>query len=138
MLAEENKTIITEENKKIVLDFFENFSSGNVDALLAAMADTATWQILGSIPLAGTRTKQEFGESFKALAPIIPKGVKITPKGITAEGERVALEADAYGELVNGKVYHNQLHVLVEVRDGKIQAVREYFDTMHVNDVFGS
>jgi len=138
VLAVENKATNIEENKKLVLNFFENFSKRNTDAMLAAMEDTSTWEIVGSISLAGVRTKQEFGEAFKGLASIVPQGVRITPKGIIAEGDRVALEAEAYGELINGKIYHNQLHVLIEVRDGKIQAVREYFDTMHANEIFGS
>ena len=53
-----------------------------------------------------------------------------------AEGDRVAIEADAHGKLTNGKVYRNQLHLLVELRDGKITAVREYFDTMHTCELF--
>jgi hypothetical protein len=48
----------------------------------------------------------------------------------------VAVEAEAFGKLTNGKVYHSPLHLLVEIRDGKIQAVREYMDTYHVYDVF--
>lgn len=127
-----------EENKRIVLGFFENFSSGNVDAALAAMADTATWWIAGNFPLSGTKTKKEFAELLKGVGSAMPEGIKITPKGITAEGDRVAVEAESYGKHVNGKVYHNQYHFLIEVRDGKIQVVREYLDTMHANDVLCS
>jgi ketosteroid isomerase-like protein len=65
----------------------------------------------------------------------MPKGLKVTPKAITAEGDRVALEAESYGELANGKVYNNQYHVLMEIRNGKIQAVREYMDTQHAHAV---
>jgi ketosteroid isomerase-like protein len=34
-----------------------------------------------------------------------------------------------------GKVYNNLYHFLVEIREGQIQAVREYLDTMHAKDV---
>jgi hypothetical protein len=50
----------------------------------------------------------------------------MTPKGITAEGDRVAVEAESYGETASGKIYNNLYHFLFEVRGGKIQAVREY------------
>jgi ketosteroid isomerase-like protein len=33
-------------------------------------------------------------------------------------------------------VYRNQLHLLVGLRDGKITAVREYFDTMPTYELF--
>jgi ketosteroid isomerase-like protein len=125
-----------EANKKIVLGFFENLSAGKVDDALALMADTGTWWVAGKFDLAGTKTKAQFAELFKGLVGSMPKGLRITPKGITAEGDRVAVEAEGYGEVNNGKVYNNLYHFLVEVRDGKIQAVREYMDTLHVKDVF--
>ena len=59
----------------------------------------------------------------------------MTPKGLTAEGDRVAVEAESYGEMATGKIYNNLYHFLLEVRDGKIHAVREYLDTMHAKEV---
>ena len=127
-----------EENKRVVLGFFENFSAGKTEAALGAMADTATWWIAGNFPLSGTKTKKEFTEILSGLGSAMPEGLRITPKGLTAEGDRVAVEAESYGKHANGKVYQNQYHFLIEVRDGKIQAVREYLDTMHANDVLCS
>lgn len=127
-----------EDNKKLVLSFFENMSAGKADAALALMAGNATWWVAGKpdkFPLAGTKTKAQFTELFKGIGAVMPKGLRITPKGVTAEGDRVAVEAESYGELANGKVYNNLYHFLIEVRDGKIQAVREYLDTMHANEV---
>jgi ketosteroid isomerase-like protein len=127
-----------EENKKIVLSFFENFSSGKMEPALAMMADNATWSVMGKpdkFALAGTKTKAQFTELVKGLGAAMPKGLRVTPKGVTAEGDRVALEAESYGETANGKVYNNMYHFLIEVRGGKIQAVREYLDTIHAQDV---
>jgi ketosteroid isomerase-like protein len=125
-----------EDNKKIVLSFFENFSAGKADAALALMADNATWWIAGKFEMSGTKTKAQFTEMLKGMGAVMPKGMRITPKGITAEGDRVALEAESYGEAAKGKIYQNQYHFLVEVRNSKIQAVREYMDTMHAREVF--
>ncbi len=127
-----------EDNKKIVLSFFENFSSGKMEQALAMMADNATWSVMGKpdkFALAGTKTKAQFTELVKGIGAAMPKGLRVTPKGVTAEGDRVALEAESYGETANGKVYNNMYHFLIEVRGGKIQAVREYLDTIHAQDV---
>jgi uncharacterized protein len=127
-----------EDNKKIVLSFFENFSSGKMEQALALMADNATWSVMGKpdkFALAGTKTKAQFAELVKGIGAAMPKGLRVTPKGITAEGDRVALEAESYGETANGKVYNNMYHFLIEVRGGKVQAVREYLDTIHAQDV---
>ncbi len=127
-----------EDNKKIVVSFFENFSSGKMEQALAMMSDNATWSVMGKpdkFALAGTKTKAQFTELVKGIGAAMPKGLRVTPKGITAEGDRVALEAESYGETAGGKVYNNMYHFLIEVRGGKIQAVREYLDTIHAQDV---
>ena len=84
---------------------------------------------------AGTKTKAQFTELVNGLGAAMPKGLRVTPKGLTAEGERVAVEAESYGETATGKIYNNLYHFLFEVRDGKIQAVREYLDTIHAKEV---
>ena len=127
-----------ETNKHVVLSFFENFSVGKVDAALALMADSATWWVAGKpdkFALAGTKTKTQFAELLHGIGAAMPKGLRVTPKGLTAEGYRVAGEAESYGETASGKIYNNLYHVLFEIRDGKIQAVCEYLDTMHAKEV---
>ena len=127
-----------ETNKNVVLSFFENVSAGKVDAALALMADTATWWVAGKpdkFVLAGTKTKTQFAELLQGIGTAMPKGLRVTPKGLTAEGDRVAAEAESYGETATGKIYNNLYHFLFEVRDSKIQAVREYLDTMHAKEV---
>jgi hypothetical protein len=109
-----------------------------VDAALALMADTATWWVAGKpdkFALAGTKTKAQFAELLRGLGAAMPKGLRVTTTGLTAEGDRVAAEAESYGETATGKIYNNLYHFLFEVRDGKIQAVREYLDTMHAKEV---
>lgn len=129
-----------EPNKKVVLSFLENFSAGRIDAALALMADDATWWIAGKPARstdAGTKSKTEFADLIKEMLAEIPNGLRVTVKGLTAEGERVAVEAESYGETSSGKIYNNLYHFLFEIANGKIQAVREYFDTMHAEEVFG-
>jgi ketosteroid isomerase-like protein len=127
-----------DSNKRLVLSYFENFSAGKFSDVLALMADGATVWIAGKpdkFALAGTKTKMQFADTLKGVAAAIPKGLRLTPKGIVADGERVAAEVEAYGVTATGKVYNNLYHFLFEIRDGKIQSVREYFDTMHAKEV---
>jgi ketosteroid isomerase-like protein len=66
----------------------------------------------------------------------LKSGLALTVKGAVAEGDKVALEVESEGELTNGNVYRQQYHFLLELRDGKISAVREYLDTQHVHAVW--
>ena len=49
---------------------------------------------------------------------------------------RVAIEVSSSGDLKNGRKYRQEYHFLIEFRDGKICAVREYLDTHHAHDVW--
>lgn len=129
-------TTDTEANRQTVMKFLEVFSSGDVDAILGMMDDSATWWVAGTIPLSGTKSKEAFGEMLSGVADNCKGPIKLTPHAVTAEGERVAVETESYAELNNGRVYNNQYHFLFIAHDGKIFEVKEYLDTMHTNDIF--
>ena len=124
-----------DDNKKLVRGFFENLSAGNAPAAFDALGDAATWWIQGNIPsLSGTRTKAQFAELLGQLSARIDGPLKLRVKGVTAEGDRVAVEAESFAKMKSGKTYQNRYHFLCEVSGGKIQAVREYLDTIHAAD----
>jgi len=130
-----------EKNKEIVVRFLKNFSTGKIDDAMAMMADTGTWWVggkPGKFALAGTKSKAVFTEMLKSMLATMPEGLKLTPSpsGFTAEGNRVAVEVESYGKTDSGKVYNNLYHFLFEVKEGKIQAVKEYLDTMHTKEIF--
>jgi uncharacterized protein len=49
--------------------------------------------------------------------------------GMTAEGDRVAVEAESRFHTVSGRLYNNQYHFLFVIRNGKIVRFNEYLDT---------
>lgn len=126
---------IEASNKQTVKTFLEVFSSGAVDETMAMMADGATWWVAGTMPISGTYDKDAFATLLGGVLETCTGPIRITPKAMTAEGERVAVEAESYTETRNGRVYNNHYHFLMTVRDGKIAGVKEYLDTMHTNAV---
>lgn len=127
-----------EENKKVALRFFESLSTGNLDVALELISDSVTWWLAGKpeqFALAGSKDKTEFAEMLGLIEKGMPNGIRLTITGVTAEGDRVAVEMNADGVSALGKEYHNEYHDLLEVRDGKIEAGREYLDTAHAQEV---
>lgn len=125
-----------EQNKQTVKHFMEVFSTGNVDATMALMADSATWWVAGTMPISGTYNKAQFRELLSGVGASCEGGaIKLVPKAFTAEGERVAVETESFASLNNGRKYNNHYHFLFTVRDGKIMGVKEYLDTMHTQAV---
>lgn len=125
-----------EENKAVVTRFWENFSDGKYEDALAMLSDDATWWVGGTTALSGTYTKPEFAKLLEQVTPMAPDGIRVTPKQLTAEGDRVSVEAESYGEINNGRTYRNVYHFMMVVKDGKLAAVREYLDTEHVTATF--
>lgn len=121
------------ENKQIVTELFSLLSSGRRPQALDLMGDDATWWSPGI----GVTTKAQFAEMMGYMDKIMKGPIKLTPKRMTAEDDRVAVEAESDGDVVNGKHYHNTYHFLVVVRGGKIREVKEYTDTKYAADVFG-
>ncbi len=124
-----------EENKQIAREFFAALNHADSAALARLYAEDAVLWTAGSLPFSGSFTKAQALEGMKAVLSLFPDGLKFTIKGLTAEDERVAIEAESHGRHVSGKVYQNQYHFLMIVRDGKVAAFKEYMDTMHANDV---
>jgi ketosteroid isomerase-like protein len=124
-----------EENKKLASEFFARFSANDISGALDTMTDNATWWIAGKpgqLPAAGLHSKEQLAGLFHRMAGQLKDGLKMTAKCLVAEGDKVAVEVESYGELQNGRVYKQEYHILLTIRDGKISAVREYLDTQHV------
>lgn len=125
-----------ESNKALVTTFWQTFSDGKFVEALAMLAEDATWWVAGTTALSRTYSKPEFAKLLGEITPMAPKGLRVTPKLLTAEGERVSVEAESYAEFTNGRTYQNIYHFMMVIRDGKFSAVREYLDTEHVTATF--
>lgn len=128
----------SDENKAVVARFFETFSSGNVQAMLDAMADDGSWWVSGRLEgMSGRYDKASFGPLVEGAKAIYKSGgLVITPVSMIAEGDKVAVEATGFAELTDGRTYEPQYHFLITVRDGKVFEVREYMDTQHARETF--
>ncbi|WP_279099715.1 nuclear transport factor 2 family protein [Gordonia bronchialis] len=129
---------LEQQNKELIADFMEEFSKGDVEAILSYLSPTATWWVAGTIDgISGTKSKAEFGEMLSSLSTATTTGaIRLTPLAWTAEGERVAVETESYAEMTNGRVYNNLYHFVFVVRDSKIESVKEFLDTEHTRAVF--
>ena len=109
-------------NKATALKFMESMGSGQMDLSLTT-EDVQWW-----VPGRGLMSKTEFFELAGGFLGLLKGPIKMT-----AEGDRVAVEAESYGELTNGKTYNNTYHFLFVFRDGKICLSKEYNDSAHAN-----
>jgi uncharacterized protein len=131
-------TTTVEQNKSIVAEFLEVFSTGDVPGILERLHDDATWWVSGKLEgFAGTKSKQEMGKLLEGVVTVYTEGaLRLTPLEMIAEDDRVVVEAEGYAELNNGRVYNPQSAFVFRIADGKIKSVKEYLDTQHAHNIF--
>ena len=119
---------VTDQNKKITKEFFEALSTGSNKYLDFYTDDSIIWTA-GNNAIGGTRTKEEVVGFAQNILAAFPTGIKFNISGITAEGDRVAVEIDGEAVHASGETYNNQYHFLLIIKDGKILELKEYMDT---------
>jgi uncharacterized protein len=121
----------TQENVRIVKDFFAAMGSYNKHDLLALVAEDIEWIIPGEgWPLAGTH------RGYAELAAVLQKAseeVETTypePPEFVAQGDRVLVVGVATGKIkATNKPFKDDWVFDITVRNGKVKNIREYIDT---------
>ena len=85
----------------------------------------------------GTIDKETFRRLIVTMKPLFASPVQFHIAGTTAEGDRIAIEADGDGTLTNGTPYRNKYHFLAVFRGDKIQSFKEYYDSKYSAEIFG-
>ena len=125
----------TERNRQLTKQFFEALSRNDTAAIVAAYADDGVVETMGNTLVSGTYTKDQIKQVAGMVLGAFPTGLQFIVHHITADGERVAVEAESRGLHVSGKPYNNKYHFLIFYRDGLIVRYKEYMDTEHCTDV---
>ncbi len=125
MIAAEAMSI--EDNKAAARAFMQATVRGEVRGEMLS-DDFVFWNaITGELP------RETILSMPKALKAGIKGELKITETGITAEGNKVAIEAVSDAELVSGERYGNVYHFLFEFApDGRIRRMAEHLDSSRV------
>jgi len=113
-----------ESNKALVYQYSQAVIDGDMQAIEALQHPDVKWWVLGR----GELSREQFNAAVRdGLLSAEKRSVIVT--GMTAEGDRVAYEAE--GEMVFAdRVYCNTYHNLLVIRDGLIVEGREYMDTL--------
>jgi ketosteroid isomerase-like protein len=122
-------------NKDLAQELFARFSGNDIDGVEALLHPDIRWIVPGRKelnPAAGPYDKDQIARLFRRMASQIDGGLAMRVVGAIAEADRVAVEVEGHGVLLNGRVYNNQYHFAMTMKDGLIVEVREYLDTQHV------
>lgn len=122
-----------------VVGFFEDMNAGRYEEAFGRVAPDAKFWVAGrEWSVGGDYDRAGVQDVFASkVGPRLTRPLETKVVGVTAEGERVAVEVEGGGPTVDGGQYANQFHFLFVVRDGQIVSTREYHDTLHASLVIG-
>lgn len=120
----------TQENVRIVKDFFAAIGRGDKQDLLALCAEDIEWVIPGEgWPLAGTH------RGHAGVANVLQRASKLEIESAAspeylAQGNRVMVVGFAKGRVkATDKTFEDHWVFAMTLRDGKVANIREYVDT---------
>lgn len=121
-----------EANKTLVRKAVEALGNLEVEKFLSYLSDDVAFETpVRHKIFAGQKTKADLRIELPMMKQVLPDGVKLTVDSMTAEDDRVHAEISGKATSVDGKDYSNRYHYAVVVRDGKIVAFRDYFDSLY-------
>jgi ketosteroid isomerase-like protein len=124
-----------EENKEIARDLIEALGRADKARVLDLYAEDFELWTAGTLPFSGVHSLDEAEGLMDGILDAFPDGLRFRIRSMTAEDDRVAVEAESEGVHASGRPYRNQYHFLMVIRDGKVRQLKEYLDTMHAQEV---
>jgi ketosteroid isomerase-like protein len=124
-----------ERNKQLTLAFFDAMQRGDAQAIADTYADEGRVVTMGNTLISGSRGKEEIRRFAGGVLEAFPGGLSFTILNLTAEENRVAVEATSEGLHVSGRPYRNHYHFLLTWKDDQLLELKEYMDTELVTDV---
>jgi len=127
-------------NQTVMTEYVAALQRGDADAVRAFFAENATWTLhAGDLPMSGTWTGRDviMDEFFAiAMGNYEPGTIEIVVTAMLGEGDQVVLQWTTRTQTRDGRSYENGCIGIFTIRNGRIEAVREYMDTLYVSNMF--
>ena len=127
---------VEERNRATALAVMKAISEGDSETLFPMYAPNARfWQVGKHLKSAGWHDMEATGRIAARVFARLASPPRMKVLSTTAEGDRVAIEAESQGRLVDGRPYENQYHFLLRFDEqGKVLEFKEYLDTLYLFD----
>ena len=121
-----------QDNTRVVQEAYDAFGRGDLERLLALMADDVEWHQAGpsALPTAGDWHGRERVRRFFAVVAESFEFDQFEPREYIGQGDRVVVLGYYRGRAkATGRHFESHWAMAFTVRNGKIAQFREYVDT---------
>lgn len=125
-----------QDNKALIQHYFDTMMGKRSDKPLETFfTEDVTWQVPRSNPSIVPNPRQGIAGVMDVLTSGVgiyePGSMEMTLQRVVADEAHVAAQFNLKARLANGNDYDNQYFFLFSVRDGRIDGVWEYLDTLY-------
>lgn len=127
--------VVDQESAGAVQGFMGALNAGDLQAARGFLDEQVTWTVVGAgIPGGGEHRGADTVIAFiqRVRAQFAPGDPSLDIRNFAAVDGLVVIEAQGSGKLVDGRDYSNPYLITIDVADGQIKAIREYFDSHYV------
>jgi uncharacterized protein len=128
----------TVDSKTVAKRYVSAAEAGEEHAIRDLFAQDATWTLAGELPISGVwKGRDAIVDEFLATAMSYyePGSVSLEITGMIAEHDHVVMQWTSRARTRDGRPYENGCIGVFTIRDGQIQEVREYMDTLYAREV---
>jgi uncharacterized protein len=127
------------DSKAVIRRYFDALQTADEEAIRPFFAEDATWTLrAGELPMSGTWEGRDTiidGFFATAMGHYEPGSISLEITGMIAERDQVVLQWTSRARTRQGRSYENGCIGVFTIREGKIQDVREYMDTLYASEV---
>lgn len=119
-----------QDNIKVIQQAYAAFQQGNIEQVLNSMADGIEWRSPGNMPMSGSRTGKQAVSEFFRLLDQHEEILRFEPTEFIAQNDKVVVLLQYKARVKStGRVVETPAVHIFTVKNGKVAAFEEYFDT---------
>ena len=130
---------MSEQNKALVQQAYDNFRAGRIDKLLALLSKDISWTLpeIKGVPIGGKKNGLAAVGDFFVLINDLEESLLFETRALIAEGDKVvALGSYSWRVRSTKRNYKSDYAHVWTFSNGKVIDFREYFDTASLRDAF--
>jgi ketosteroid isomerase-like protein len=129
-----------ETNKAVVRSYFEAVNAGDCDAILTLTTEDFLFTTMARAPdwLQIEWGRDAFSQVPPTMSQLMKAPIHLSVLDMIGEGDKITVEAETDGEMLNGRRYNNAYHFALELADGKLRREREYSCSYLAQSCFGA
>lgn len=128
-----------QQNTEVAQAAYDNFKTGNIEALLNLVSDDVTWIVpkADNVPFTGNRNGRAAVAEFFSILNESQEPLEFEPQTFISQGDKVAVQGRYLWQTkTTGRKYEGDWVHVFTVRDGKIVGFQEYTDTLAASKAY--